>query len=108
MLHVLTSCRLRLSRLRECSGPLAATDIHGKTLALARLAACSIQDSLASRFATAGRSCRSQPRKSQSAMNSVQKGRQGRVLRRRSRAAIWLWCAERNRSARRSLVFCES
>jgi hypothetical protein len=35
-------------RAQSVSGPLAATDIHGKTLALARVAACSIQDSLAS------------------------------------------------------------
>jgi hypothetical protein len=35
-------------RAQSVSGPLAATDIHGETLALARVAACSIQDSLAS------------------------------------------------------------
>ena len=33
---------------QSVSGPLAATDIHGETVALDRVAACSIQDSLAS------------------------------------------------------------
>jgi len=47
MSHVVPAAAVALG-WRECSGPLAATDIHGKTLALARLAACSIQDSLAS------------------------------------------------------------
>ena len=54
MLHVLTSCRLRQSRFGGANAAWwesvssAATDIHDETLALARVAACSIQDSLAS------------------------------------------------------------